>query len=100
VRATIPFRLDNFTGDGWIILVDDDLKGDRLAAFVAETLSKVRSSRCEKIEPVREITPEVIGVTIGMDRGRLIKFQMNNGYEFVGRALNVACRLQSTSTPM
>ena len=41
-------------------------------------------------------TPSLSGINFGIDRGSLIRFIMNDKIEFVGRAINVACRLQSS----
>jgi hypothetical protein len=35
-----------------------------------------------------------MGLTFGIDTGELIRLQMNEQYEYLGRAINVAARLQ------
>ncbi len=42
-----------------------------------------------------EQEPPVTGLTFGVERGSLLRFVMMGRFEYVGRALNVACRLQS-----
>ena len=36
------------------------------------------------------------GLTFGIDRGSLVGFLMNDHMEYVGRAINVSCRLQGS----
>ena len=33
-------------------------------------------------------------MTFGIDEGQLVKLKMLNNEEYIGRALNIACRLQ------
>lgn len=49
----------------------------------------------EKVEPLLQVNPDPIGVTFGIDSGLLIKLEMNEQPEYLGRAINVAARLQS-----
>ncbi|ABB30331.1 hypothetical protein GeomeDRAFT_3401 [Geobacter metallireducens RCH3] len=90
-----PFRLYNFTGDGWILLFDHNIDGEKLLPFIRKLCTTFKHLYEQKIHPVLETPPEIIGLTIGMDRGRLIKIRLNHRDEYVGRPLNVACRLQS-----
>jgi len=90
-----PFQLYNFTGDGWILLFNHDIDGGKLLPFIQELCNTFKSLYEQKIHPVLETPPEIVGLTIGMDRGRLIKIRMNHRDEYMGRPLNVACRLQS-----
>ena len=41
--------------------------------------------------------PSVVGATLGVERGNLIRMTMNEHDEYVGRALNIACRLQNAA---
>ena len=47
-----------------------------------------------RVSPFLQYTPKVIGLTFGIDRGPLVKVEMNEQVEYIGRAVNVACRLQ------
>jgi len=89
-----PFELYNFTGDGWLILFDHDVDGAKLIPFLRRLCRTYGRLYREKIRPVLETQAELVGITMGMDRGRLIKIRMNERDEYVGRPLNVACRLQ------
>ena len=95
--ASFPYRLYNFTGDGWILLFSQKVGGQKLMAFLEELCKTYASLYATKIRPVLETHPEVLGMTFGMDRGQLIKIHMNGRDEFVGRPINVACRLQSAN---
>lgn len=88
------FVLYKFTGDGWILLLKEDHPGDNLFAFL-ERFSKAFQIRFRKrVAPLLETPANVIGLTFGVDKGTLVRIVMNNKREYVGRALNVACRLQ------
>jgi hypothetical protein len=42
-----------------------------------------------------ERTPAIVGLTFGLEKGRLASITMYGTKEYVGRALNIACRLQN-----
>jgi hypothetical protein len=60
-------------------------------------------SLCEMIDaelarhiiPSLSRVPSVLGATLGVEGGNLIRMTMNEREEYVGRALNIACRLQN-----
>jgi class 3 adenylate cyclase len=89
-----PFELYNFTGDGWLICFNYAVDGAKLLRFLRRMCRTYGQLYRQGILPLLESPPEVSGITMGMDRGRLIKIRMNNRDEYVGRPLNVACRLQ------
>lgn len=90
------FILYKFTGDGWIVLFPAlKTDGESLMRFLVK-LSRQHNSLWRKlIEDHLESIPESMGLTFGIERGELRKVVLGNEIEFVGRALNVACRLQS-----
>ena len=88
------FDLYKFTGDGWILLFDFDFPGEDLVGFLEDFCEAFHSRLKDKILHILETPPDVIGLTFGMDRGTLVKILMNQRDEYVGRAINVACRLQ------
>jgi len=77
-----------------LILFEHDIDGTRLFPFLRRLCSTYDDLYRKKIRPVLETQPGIVGITMGMDRGRLISIRMNNRNEYVGRPLNVACRLQ------
>ena len=91
---TEDFILYKFTGDGWILLFDFNYLGEDLIDFLEDFCDEFHSRLKTKILDILETPPDVIGLTFGMDRGTLVKIRMNKIDEYVGRAINVACRLQ------
>jgi hypothetical protein len=47
------------------------------------------------IVPNLSSPPAALGATLGVESGNLIRMTMNEREEYVGRALNIACRLQN-----
>lgn len=90
------FDLYKFTGDGWIILFDFNYPGEKLIIFVENFCEAFKSKLEQKVLNILEAPPEITGLTFGMDRGTLVKIIMNRRREYVGRPINVACRLQSS----
>lgn len=90
------FIIYKFTGDGWILLFDFDCPGNNLVEFSQGLCHQFKMRYKRKVEDFLETPPSLSGLTFGIDRGSLIKFIMNDQIEYVGRAINVACRLQSS----
>jgi class 3 adenylate cyclase len=88
------FILYKFIGDGWVILFPPDVSGSALVNFLTR-LSEVFSKAFQKrVIPVLQHIPKVVGLTFGVDKGPLTRITMNDQVEYIGRALNVAARLQ------
>lgn len=90
------FDIYKFTGDGWILLFNPDTSGENLVNFIQQFCKQFKIRYKRKIEDFLETPPTLSGINFGIDRGSLIRFIMNRKIEFVGRAINVACRLQSS----
>lgn len=90
------FTIYKFTGDGWILLFDHGTSGEDLIGFLKGLCQQFKKRFKKKVEDYLETPPSLSGLTFGIDRGSLIKFVMNNQTEYVGRAINVACRLQGS----
>lgn len=91
----LPFEIYKFTGDGWIILFNIDHSGFEIIKFLEELSKDFQIQFKTKVEDYLDSPPDVIGFTFGMDKGTLVKIIMSGRKEYIGRALNVACRLQS-----
>lgn len=91
----LKFDLYKFTGDGWIILFDFDYSGIDLIAFLEDLCEQFQRRFDCKVANLLETPPEVVGISFGMDRGTLIPIIYRKSTEYVGRAINVACRLQA-----
>ena|SRR3989338_1938143 len=91
----LGFELYKFTGDGWILLFAPDTGGRTLMGLLAD-LSKLFHDRVNSdILPRLETKPQLVGITFGVDRGPLVKMTMMRKEEYIGRPLNIACRLQN-----
>ncbi len=84
-----------FIGDGWVLLFPADVSGKHLINTL-ELLSRFyRDAVSQHVTGLLQSQPEVMGLTFGIDRGSLIRLVMMQRTEYIGRALNVASRLQS-----
>jgi len=88
------FTIYKFTGDGWLLLFDYNYSGDDLITFLQDFCKQFKMRYTKKIEDFLETPPDISGLTFGIDHGSLVQILMNNRMEYVGRAINVACRLQ------
>jgi class 3 adenylate cyclase len=88
------FELYKFTGDGWILLFPDTISGAALMEFMYTLCEMIDAELDRHIIPSLSSVPSVLGATLGVEEGNLIRMTMNEREEYVGRALNIACRLQ------
>jgi class 3 adenylate cyclase len=94
--AQTPFEIYKFVGDGWILLFEhDSISGPTLMRFLQTVSAKYQDLFHHGICEVLGISDQLVGLTFGIDFGTLVKVVMNNKAEYIGRALNVAVRLQS-----
>ena len=91
----LNFEIYKFTGDGWILLFPENIQGKDLMHFLIELSSFFKQKLTSKIIPLLEIPPEIMGLTFGIDGGNLIGIVMDMKQEYIGRPINIACRLQS-----
>ncbi len=89
------FELYKFTGDGWILLFPDTIGGFALIEFMYNLCEMIDAELARHIIPSLSSMPSVLGATLGVEQGNLIRMTMNEREEYVGRALNIACRLQN-----
>ncbi|KPQ43784.1 MAG: TPR repeat protein [Candidatus Methanoperedens nitroreducens] len=94
-RPALDFEVYKFTGDGWILLFPENIQGNGLMSFLILLSSFFKEELTSSIIPLLESPPEIMGLTFGIDGGKLIKIVMNENKEYIGRPLNIACRLQS-----
>jgi class 3 adenylate cyclase len=83
-----------FIGDGWILLFDKNIQGNNLFSFLKSICIKFDDIYNNNIKGVLSVPIDVVGISFGLDEGSLIKIVMNSQTEYVGRAMNVAARLQ------
>lgn len=90
------YVLYKFTGDGWIVLFPvTGIDGASLMRFLVRLSRQHNSLRKKIIEKHLESMPHSTGLTFGVEMGILRKVVLGRDVEFVGRALNIACRLQA-----
>ena len=96
-QEKVLFDPYKFTGDGWILLFPAESDGT-LAFEVLQDLCKFYKKTFGKVVLRHLATPpKVMGLTFGIDRGPVRRMTMYGQQEYIGRALNVACRLQAAA---
>lgn len=88
------FEVYKFIGDGWVLLFPADTDGEVLIGFLEKLSGFFAESFNKLIVPRLQITPEITGLKFGVDKGQLVRIIMLEKPEYIGRALNVASRLQ------
>ncbi len=94
-RATLPFDPYKFTGDGWLLLFPASTDGVRLLRFLENLCLYFVVEFRRSLLPHLSHKPALVGITFGIDKGELIPVTMHGQQEYVGRAINIACRLQA-----
>lgn len=90
------FSLYKFMGDGWILLFHPDTPIVNVFSFLRD-FGIWFQKQFEAIRKIMHGDPSTIGLTFGIDKGTLLSFVMNNNDEYIGKAINVACRLQAAT---
>ncbi len=84
-----------FLGDGWIVLFNSNVSGENILCYLGR-LCKFYDFYFKKIvEKHLEQIPNIVGITFGIEKGKLIYTVLNSKPEWFGRPINIACRLQS-----
>ena len=89
----LGIEIYKFLGDGFIVLFDAWVDTDSIIEF-SERLITFCNRIIANLMGILE-TNEIRrkGITVGIDKGQLFRMQNN---EYVGRPINLACRLQSS----
>jgi hypothetical protein len=93
----INFKVYKFMGDGWILLFPPEIEGTKLSDFLKRLCKTFKQlfQHFLSSKLTREYGKDALGITIGIEAGELIKIGFKkHESEYLGRALNVACRLQ------
>jgi len=88
------FDLYKFTGDGWILLYPAKFSRSLLYEFLVQLCDEVHWQLEHVVFPALDAPPAINGVTFGIDKGPLTPVTIFGVEEYIGRAINVACRLQ------
>lgn len=91
----VLFDLYKFTGDGWILLFPADTDGKILLTFLRDLCSFFKKEFRKDVLRYLDTRPSTTGLTFGLEKGPLAPMTMYGAKEYVGRALNIACRLQN-----
>jgi class 3 adenylate cyclase len=91
----LGFTIYKFMGDGWILLFPPSFDGAVLLSFLSDLCVLYREKFDRRVRRRLEEVPRQVGLKFGMDGGSLLKVIMNNKAEYIGHAINIACRLQS-----
>jgi len=94
--------LYKFTGDGWIMLFDLDEKSVSGLMCLIKDLSECYETLFEQTITNKIDDPHgfTTGLTFGIDHGKLVRLPMNGENEYIGRPINIACRLQGAIDEM
>jgi class 3 adenylate cyclase len=88
-------EIHKFIGDGWVLLFPPTTSGEALVKVLTELACFFHRQLEERIIPLLQSPPDVLGLTFGVDSGKIIRILMLERSEYIGRPLNVASRLQS-----
>jgi class 3 adenylate cyclase len=92
----LRMTIGNFTGDGWVFLFPEDIESVELFKFLEGLSSVYHEQYYCRVGKHLESSPKAIGLTFGIDYGPIWKMRLNGRAEYIGRAINVACRLQGS----
>ncbi len=95
LQESVLFEPYKFTGDGWILLFPANTDGSGLFNLLRSLSAYYRVTAEAHLLPRLDTKPEVHGLTFGVDAGPIVNTTIFQQYEYVGRPINVACRLQS-----
>ncbi len=84
-----------FIGDGFILLYKPQFV-NQLLPFCEGIKTYIDTKINALIREHLEQAPERVGVTIGIEKGNLIRMHLYGDMEYMGKAINAASRLQST----
>jgi class 3 adenylate cyclase len=94
-KRSLEFELYKFMGDGWLLLFPTKTDGERLLRFLEGLCLFFAVAFRRSLLPHLSRTPAVIGISFGIEKGDLVPVVMERQQEYVGRAINVACRLHA-----
>ncbi len=84
-----------FLGDGYILIIDKACF-DKVLAICFKIYQIILDRLKKLIEVFSNIEPVRIGITIGIDFGRIHKIKIQEQDEYVGKSINTASRLQTS----
>ena len=94
-QKAVLFDPYKFTGDGWILLFPGNTDGTALLTFLRDLCSFFKKEFRKDVLRYLDTPPSITGLTFGLEKGPLASMTVYGAKEYVGRALNIACRLQN-----
>jgi hypothetical protein len=94
-QKTILFDAYKFTGDGWILLFPANTDGKAMLTFLQNLCKYFQKKFRNDVLRYLDTPPKITGISFGVEKGPLTPLIMYGRREYVGRALNIACRLQN-----
>ena len=95
LQKVVPFDPYKFTGDGWILLFPVNTDGKELLTLLRDLCVFFKKQFRKDVLRYLDTPPPITGLTFGLEKGRIVPITIYGAREYVGRALNVACRLQN-----
>jgi class 3 adenylate cyclase len=93
--SALAMCLYKFIGDGWVLLFPDSVPKKELCGFLSRFSEWYQRQFESAIRPLLLQEPSPIGLMFGIDLGELIRLDLDDQVEYLGRAINVASRLQT-----
>jgi class 3 adenylate cyclase len=93
--SRLAMCLYKFIGDGWVLLFPDNVPKKELCGWLSRFSEWYQGQFERAIRPLLLQEPSPIGLMFGIDAGELIRLELNEQVEYLGRAINVAARLQA-----
>lgn len=94
-ESGIEALIYKFLGDGYILIVSKK-HSDEILPLCYNIYNTLINRIKKLIEEFSNIEPNRIGITIGVDYGRLHQIGIRGKEEFVGKSINTAARLQAS----
>ena len=95
--SRLQLEIYKFIGDGWVLLFPRATAKGKLCALLRKLSERFDHEFTQSISPLLSQPPNPVGLMFGIDAGELIRLKMNEQTEYLGRAINVAARLQSAT---
>jgi hypothetical protein len=94
------FVVYKFLGDGFILIFPQKITVDKILLFIIHLTERCRSLlHIFTRKHIQTSQIPRVGITMGLDRGELIQIKLDGERtEYIGRSINVACRLQQKLT--
>jgi class 3 adenylate cyclase len=93
--SRLAMCLYKFIGDGWVLLFPDNVPKKELCGLLCRLSEWYQAQFERSIRPLLLQEPSPIGLMFGIDAGELIRLELDEQDEYLGRAINVASRLQT-----